>query len=52
MNPMNTIKALSIRQPWAWLIVQGDKDIENRSTTYRRRVLIHAGKQPDESLFE
>lgn len=22
--------ALSIRQPWAWLVVQGYKDIENR----------------------
>lgn len=24
------MKALSIRQPWAWLIVNGYKDIENR----------------------
>jgi len=23
--------ALSIRQPWAWLIVHGWKDIENRT---------------------
>ena len=38
--------ALSIRQPWAWLIVNGYKDVENRSwpTTYRGPVLIHAGK--------
>ncbi|WP_075357884.1 ASCH domain-containing protein [Caballeronia sordidicola] len=37
--------ALSIRQPWAWLIVNGHKDIENRdwSTRFRGRVLIHAG---------
>lgn len=37
--------ALSIRQPWAWLIVNGYKDIENRSwpTRFRGRVLIHAG---------
>lgn len=42
------MKALSIRQPWAWLIVHGYKDIENRSwnTKFRGRVLIHAGKQP------
>jgi hypothetical protein len=41
--------ALSIRQPWAWLIVNGHKDIENRSwsTPYRGRVLIHAGKKLD-----
>jgi hypothetical protein len=40
------MKALSIRQPWAWLIVNGHKDIENRSwpTHFRGRVLIHAGK--------
>lgn len=39
------MKALSIRQPWAWLIVNGYKDIENRTwpTNFRGRVLIHAG---------
>lgn len=38
------MKALSIRQPWAWLIVNGHKDIENRQwrTNYRGRFLIHA----------
>ncbi len=40
------MKALSIRQPWAWLIVNGHKDIENRSwpTRYRGEFLVHAGK--------
>lgn len=40
------MKAISIRQPWAILIVLGLKDIENRSwkTNFRGRVLIHAGK--------
>lgn len=40
------MRALSIRQPWAWLIVAGHKDIENRdwATTFRGPVLIHAGK--------
>jgi hypothetical protein len=40
------MKALSIRQPWAWLIVNGHKDIENRSwaTKFRGPVLIHAAK--------
>jgi hypothetical protein len=39
------MKALSIRQPYAWLIVNGHKDIENRdwATDFRGRVLIHAG---------
>jgi len=39
-------KALSIRQPWAWLIANGFKDIENRSwsTTFRGDFFIHASK--------
>lgn len=43
------VKALSIRQPWAWLIVQGFKPVENRTwwSSYRGPVLIHAGKAPD-----
>lgn len=38
------MKALSIRQPWAWLIMHGGKDIENRDwpTKYRGRILVHA----------
>jgi hypothetical protein len=41
------MKALSILQPWAWLIVQGHKDIENRNwrTTFRGRFIVHAGKK-------
>lgn len=40
------MKALSIRQPWAWGIVHAGKDVENREwyTNYRGRVLIHASK--------
>lgn len=39
------MRALSVRQPWAWCIVEGHKDVENRSwkTGVRGRVLIHAG---------
>lgn len=38
------MKALSIRQPWAWLIVMGFKPIENRTwaTGHRGEILIHA----------
>lgn len=38
------MKALSIKQPWAELIVSGIKDIENRSwrTHFRGRVYVHA----------
>lgn len=48
------MKAFSIRQPWAWLIVNGHKDIENRSwsTKFRGRVLIHAGKEMTDAEFE
>jgi ASCH domain len=40
------MKAISIRQPWAWLIVNGHKDVENRSwsTKHRGQILIHASK--------
>lgn len=39
------LPALSVRQPWAWLIVSGLKDIENRPrrTHHRGPLLIHAG---------
>ena len=42
--------ALSVRQPWAWLIVNGFKDIENRDwrTRHRGPVLIHAAKTLDQ----
>jgi hypothetical protein len=48
------MKALSIRQPWAWLIVQGHKDIENRtwSTGTRGPVLIHASKGMTQTEYE
>lgn len=38
--------AISIRQPWAWMIIHGGKDIENRvwKTSFRGPVLIHAAK--------
>lgn len=40
------MKALSIRQPWATMILHHGKDIENRSwhTKFRGRFLIHASK--------
>jgi len=48
----NMVKIISVRQPWAWLIVAGHKDIENRKwrTSYRGRLLIHASQamEPDD----
>jgi len=45
---------LSVRQPWAWLIVNGLKDIENRSrrTHHRGPLLIHAGLSLDDYTEE
>ena len=43
------MKVLSIRQPWAWLIMTGLKDVENRTwnTDFRGRFAIHASKKFD-----
>jgi hypothetical protein len=43
---LKNLKAISIRQPWAWLIVNDYKDIENRiwEPKLRGSVLIHTGK--------
>ncbi len=50
-SPVNV--AISIRQPWAWLIIHAGKDIENRSwpTRFRGRVLIHASKGMTEQEY-
>jgi hypothetical protein len=43
------VKVLTVRQPWAVAIIDGHKDIENRSggftTRHRGPVLIHAAQQ-------
>lgn len=43
------MKAISIKQPWASLIIEGIKDIENRNwfTYYRGLLHIHAGQSFD-----
>ena len=47
------MKSLSIRQPWAWAIIDGGKDIENRTwpTKFRGRFLVHASKGFDRDGF-
>lgn len=49
-----SMKALSIKQPWAWLIVNGHKDIENRTwkTDFRGELYIHAGNSFDKDGYE
>ena len=46
------MRALTIRQPWASLIVFGEKDVENRTWTTRHRgsLAIHAGQAVDHDL--
>jgi len=45
------LRILSIRQPWAHLIVSGTKNIENRTraTPYRGPFLIHASQTIDKA---
>jgi hypothetical protein len=46
--------ALSIRQPWASLVIHGGKDIENRTwwTDVRGPILIHAAKGMTRKEYE
>jgi hypothetical protein len=48
------MKALSIQQPWAWLIVHGHKPVENRgwATQFRGEFLVHAGKKFDHAGYD
>lgn len=44
------MKTITLHQPWASLVAEGYKDIENRSwrSHFRGPVLIHAGKGVDQ----
>src|SRR4051795_6744327 len=46
---LKACRALSLKQPWAWLVVNGYKDIENRSwrTNHRGPLLVHASRSLD-----
>ena len=43
------MKALTVRQPWAWALAMGYKPVENRTTLWKHRgmLLIHASGAPD-----
>jgi hypothetical protein len=43
------MKVLTVKNPWAWLIIYGGKDIENRmkKINYRGRIAIHCSKLSD-----
>lgn len=44
------MKALTVQQPWAWAIIHGQKDVENRTQawTYCGPLAIHAGMRLSE----
>lgn len=48
------MRILTVRQPWAWAIIHGGKDVENRARNiageYRGPVAIHVAKQIATSL--
>src|SRR5262245_15449329 len=44
------MRALTVRQPWAWAIIHGGKDIENRTWANKYvtgTIAIHAGSRLD-----
>jgi len=49
VSKYGNLPVLSIKQPWAWLILNAGKDIENRSwpTHFTGRFFIHTGKTFD-----
>ena len=48
------MKVLTIKQPWASLIIEGKKTYEFRSwkTNYRGKILIHAGLSLEKDMQE
>ena len=45
LPPIRITRALTLRQPWAWAVAAGHKDVENRTwqTPHRGWLAIHAG---------
>lgn len=50
------MRIVTVRQPWAWAIVHGGKDVENRLRNiaggYRGPIAIHAGKAFDDAGWD
>ena len=48
------MKVLTIKQPWAQLIIEGYKEYEFRSwkTNYRGKILIHAGMSLERDMVD
>lgn len=47
------MRVLTVRQPWAWSIALGEKDVENRTwnTHYRGPIAIHAAASVDDEAY-
>lgn len=49
---MTELRILTVRQPWAWAIIHGGKDVENRvrniAGSYRGAVAIHVAQRVDQ----
>ena len=41
----DAMRVLTVRQPWAWAIIHGQKDVENRV-----RSLAHANRLAEEAI--
>lgn len=52
-NRVEPISALSVKQPWAYALLELGKDVENRSwwTPYRGDLVIHAPKSRDHQAW-
>jgi hypothetical protein len=48
------VRALTVQQPWAWAIIHGGKDVENRTAmwSYRGPLAIHAGRRLSDRGFD
>lgn len=50
------MKVITVRQPWAWAIMHGGKNVENRSRniagSYRGRIAIHAALADAPEAFD
>ena len=48
------MKALSLKQPWAELVVSGKKTVElrNWNTSFRGEFLVHASQTPNKEAME
>lgn len=49
------MRVLTVKQPWAWAIIHGDKDVENRVRSlgpYRGPIAVHVSKRVARDVIE